>query len=138
MITEEQKQALLEASRIVQTRAYAPYSKYSVGAAVLGEDNKIYCGVNIENASYGLTVCAERSEIFTMVITGVLNFRAIAVCGEGHGTPCGACRQVMVEFAGDVPIYLTNRKGDVRETTLHHLLPDHFGPANLARGQASS
>lgn len=137
MITEEQKQTLLGASRRIQKLAYAPYSKYLVGAAVLGEDGEVYCGVNIENASYGLTVCGERSAIFQMVNNGVLRFHAIAICGEGRGSPCGACRQVMVEFAGNVPIYLTSSKGEVRETTLHHLLPEHFGPDNLARGQAT-
>lgn len=76
---------------------------------MLGEDGNIYCGVNIENASYGLTVCGERSAIFNMVNSGVLRFHAIAVCGEGRGSPCGACRQVMVEFAGDVPVYLTSK-----------------------------
>ena len=137
MITEERKQTLLGASRRVQTGAYAPYSKYFVGAAVLGEDGNIYCGVNIENAFYGLTVCGERSAIFKMVNGGVLRFHAIAFCGEGRGSPCGACRQVMVEFAGDVPVYLTSSKGEVRETTLYNLLPEHFGPDNLARGQSN-
>ncbi len=131
MVTEEQKAALIAAAQQIQSQAYAPYSNYLVGSAVLGSDGNIYSSVNIENASYGLTVCAERNAIFKMVSAGVTQFLAIAVCGEGQGSPCGACRQVMVEFADDVPIYLTSSRGDLRETSTHALLPMHFGPNNL-------
>lgn len=135
MITDKQKDDLVAAARAVQKKAYAPYSHYLVGAALLGDDGVIYTGVNIENASYGLTVCAERTAVFTMINAGTMSFHAIAICGEGQSSPCGACRQVLVEFADDIPVYLTSRKGDVRETTLHTLLPDHFGPSHLQQGQ---
>lgn len=131
MVTDEQKNGLIEAARAVQQKAYAPYSQYFVGAALLGADGVIYTGVNVENASYGLTVCAERTAVFKMITAGTTTFQAIAICGEKQGTPCGACRQVLVEFGGDVPVYLTDSHGDLRETTLHTLLPDHFSPNHL-------
>ncbi|MCA9994127.1 MAG: cytidine deaminase [Anaerolineales bacterium] len=137
MVTDKQKDALIAAARAVQKKAYAPYSHYLVGAALLGDDGVVYTGVNIENASYGLTVCAERTAVFNMVNAGTKTFQAIAVCGEGKSSPCGACRQVLVEFAGDVPVYLTSSQGEVLETTLHTLLPHHFGPSNLAKGQGT-
>lgn len=131
MVTDKQKDDLVAAARAVQQKAYAPYSRYLVGAALLGDDGVIYTGVNVENASYGLTVCAERTAVFTMITAGTTRFQAIAICGEGKSSPCGACRQVLVEFADDVAVYLTSSQGDVYETTLHTLLPYHFGPSNL-------
>ena len=135
MITDKQKNDLVAAARAVQKNAYAPYSHYLVGAALLGDDGVIYTGVNIENASYGLTVCAERTAVFNMINTGTKSFQAIAVCGEGKSSPCGACRQVLVEFAGDVPVYLTSSQGEILETTLHTLLPYHFDSSDLKKGQ---
>lgn len=137
MITDKQKDDLVAAARAVQKKAYAPYSHYFVGSALLGDDGVIYTGVNIENASYGLTVCAERTAVFTMINAGTKRFQAIAICGEGKSSPCGACRQVLVEFAGDVPVYLTSSQGEVLETTLHTLLPYHFGPGDLKKGQGT-
>ncbi len=122
---------LVQAALDVRQRAYAPYSNYQVGAALLTKDGAIYTGCNVENASYGLTVCAERNAVFKMVADGVQRFEAIAIATDNAGSPCGACRQVMVEFADDIPVYLTDKDGNVTETTLHALLPMHFGPEHL-------
>ncbi len=126
-----QKQELLQAACAIRQEAYAPYSNYKVGAAILTADGRIFTGVNVENSSYGLCNCAERTAVFKMVTEGIQKLYAVAVCTENGGSPCGACRQVLSEFGGDVPILLTDTKGNVRETTLYTLLPDHFGPEHL-------
>jgi len=121
------KQELLNAALSARERAYAPYSKFLVGAAVLAKSGKIYTGCNIENASYGLTVCAERNALFSAVGSGEREFTALCVVGDTEApiSPCGACRQVMAEFK--VPcIILANLKGDVKEYTLEELLPYGF------------
>jgi cytidine deaminase len=128
MISDEQRDALIAAACAIRTQAYAPYSNYHVGAAVLGDDGQIYPGVNVENASFGLTICAERTAVSSAVIAGVANILAAAVCTEHGVTPCGACRQVLSEFADDIPIWLQDGAGNVRQTTLFTLLPDYFGP----------
>ena len=118
---------LLEAALAARERAYAPYSKFLVGAAVRAESGKIYTGCNVENASYGLTVCAERNALFSAVGAGERKFTALCVVGDTEEpiSPCGACRQVMAEFK--VPcIILANLKGDVKEYTLEELLPYGF------------
>lgn len=118
---------LLEAALATRERAYAPYSKFLVGAAVRAESGKIYTGCNIENASYGLTVCAERNALFNAVGAGERKFNALCVVGDTEEpiSPCGACRQVMAEFK--VPcIILANLLGDVKEYTLEELLPYGF------------
>ena len=131
MIAEEQRDALILAACKVRQFAYAPYSNYAVGAAVLTENGQIFSGVNVENATYGLTVCAERTAVFNAVSAGQQRITAVAVCTENAGSPCGACRQVLVEFGGDVPVWITNPKGETRQTTTYGLLPDHFGPEHL-------
>lgn len=131
MITEEQKVKLIEAACAIRAFAYAPYSNYRVGAAILLPGGRIISGVNVENASYGLSNCAERTAVFQAVTEGEQEVLAVAVCTENGGSPCGACRQVLVEFAGDIPILLSDAAGEVRETTLYALLPDHFGPQHL-------
>jgi cytidine deaminase len=132
MIQSEQREALVQASRRAWERAYAPYSRFNVGAAILGADGKIYEGVNVENASYGLTVCAERTAVFTMVTQGITEIRAVAVCTEAGVAPCGACRQVLREFsAPDVPVFLCDNAGNVRALTLAALLPESFGSEDL-------
>ncbi len=121
------KQELLNAALSARERAYAPYSKFLVGAAVLAKSGKIYTGCNIENASYGLTVCAERNALFSAVGAGEREFTALCVVGDTEApiSPCGACRQVMTEFK--VPcIILANLKDDVKEYTLEELLPYGF------------
>ena len=121
------KQELLNAAISARERAYAPYSKFLVGAAVMAKSGKIYTGCNIENASYGLTVCAERNALFSAVGAGEREFTALCVVGDTEEpiSPCGACRQVMAEFK--VPrIILANLKGDVKKYTLEELLPYGF------------
>lgn len=121
------KQELLNVALSARERAYAPYSKFLVGAAVLAKSGKIYTGCNIENASYGLTVCAERNALFSAVGAGEREFIALCVVGDTEApiSPCGACRQVMAEFK--VPrIILANLKGDVKEYALEELLPYGF------------
>lgn len=128
------KEQLLAQSKIARENAYVPYSKFPVGAALLAEDGTVFHGCNVENASYGLTNCAERTAIFKAVSQGVKNFKAIAIVADTEGpcAPCGACRQVIAEFCdGDMPVYLTNLKGDVSETTVKELLPGAFTPKDL-------
>lgn len=131
------KELLIQRALEVRQNAYAPYSKFSVGAALLAEDGKIYAGVNFENASYGLTICAERNAIGGMVATGARKIKAIAVSSENGVTPCGACRQVILEFADrNTPVYIiTAQTGEVRETTVNQLIPDAFDQVQLANGQ---
>lgn len=118
-----------------ETQAYAPYSNWRVGAAALGEDGKIYSGCNIENASYGLTNCAERTALFKMVSEGCRHFAAMAVVSGDtcNGFPCGACRQVMSEFAlgPDVPVYIAGRDGSSLTVTVAELLPHAFEKETL-------
>lgn len=132
MVTDQQKEALLKAACQVRKNAYAPYSNYPVGAAILTEGDRIITGVNVENSSYSLTTCAERNAVFKAVSEGIRRVLAVAVCTENAGSPCGACRQVLTEFAADVPVWLCDTQGNCRETTLYALLPDHFGPEHLA------
>ncbi|MFO7678797.1 MAG: cytidine deaminase [Chloroflexota bacterium] len=131
MISNEQRDALIQAAIEARQQAYAPYSHYAVGAALLAENGRFYTGCNVENVSYGLTICAERTAVVKMVSEGVRQIEAIVVCTENAGSPCGACRQVLAEFAGDVPVWLVDKHGNGRETTLFTLLPDHFGPEHL-------
>ncbi len=131
MITEVQKKALIQAACEAREQAYAPYSNYQVGAAILVGNGRIVTGCNVENASYGLSNCAERTAVFKAVSEGERELLAVAVCTENGGSPCGACRQVLTEFGADVPVWLTDIQGNVRETTLYALLPDHFGPEHL-------
>lgn len=130
-MTPVQQEMLVQAAREIRQMAYAPYSNYAVGAALLMEDGRIFTGVNVENASYGLTICAERTAVFKAISEGAKKIIAVAVCTENGGSPCGACRQVLVEFAGDVPVFLSDAQGNTRQTTLYALLPDHFGPEHL-------
>ena len=133
MVTEVQKKALIEAACKAREQAYAPYSNYLVGAAILVGNGRIVTGCNVENASYGLSNCAERTAVFKAVSEGERELLAVAVCTENGGSPCGACRQVLTEFSGDVPVWLTDTQGNLRETTLYALLPDHFGPEHLGK-----
>lgn len=128
---------LLAIARDSATRAYVPYSGFPVGAAVLTADGTIVGGVNIENASYGLTVCGERVAIFTAAVAGHREIRAVAVSAPKAtgATPCGACRQVMNEFKpedGDLMVIMDDADGP-RQVPLRDLLPDAFGPKDLDR-----
>ncbi|SRR5690606_17707546 len=134
MVSESQRAELEKVACSSREKAYAPYSNFHVGASVLGESGTIYSGANIENASYSPTVCAERVAIFRAVMAGERQIRAVAVCTENGVTPCGVCRQVMREFAVDLPVYIIDGNGQSRETTLQQLLPDSFGPEQLEIG----
>jgi cytidine deaminase len=131
MISDAQKKALTTAALAAREQAYAPYSHYRVGAAILLPDGEIVSGANVENSSYGLSNCAERSAVYTAVSQGARKISAVAIATENAGSPCGACRQVLVEFGGDIPVLLVDAHGQGRETTLYTLLPDHFGPEHL-------
>ena len=131
MITDEQQDALIKAACAARENAYAPYSQYTVGAAILTDDDQIITGINVENASFGLTICAERAAIFTAIGRGVKEIKAVAVCSISAGSPCGACRQVLSEFAGDIVIIMSDEEGSVRVAKLHTLLPDFFAPEHL-------
>ena len=131
MVTDEQRTALIQAAMRAREHAYAPYSNYQVGAALLMADGSIITGVNVENSSYGLSNCAERTAVFKAISEGHRKIIAVAVATDNAGSPCGACRQVLTEFAGDVPLYLVDSAGNGRDTTLYTLLPDHFGPEHL-------
>lgn len=123
---------LMAAATAARARAYAPYSHYPVGAALLSRAGLVYTGCNIENASYPLGMCAERTAIFRAVADGVRDFVAIAIVTENGGSPCGACRQVLREFnRGDLRLLIGTPDGHYREYTLADLLPDSFGPENL-------
>ncbi|TCS83724.1 cytidine deaminase [Tepidibacillus fermentans] len=127
-------QELIQFAKEAREKAYVPYSKFQVGAAIRTKNNKIYKGANIENASYGLTNCAERTAIFKAVSEGDRDLEEIAVIADTEGpvSPCGACRQVMVEFfAPDAKVYLANLKGEVLETTVKELLPGAFKQEDL-------
>lgn len=108
--------------------AYAPYSRFSVGAALLTAGGKVYTGCNIENASYGLTVCAERVALFKAVSEGEQKFEAIAIHADtkNYCTPCGACRQVLMEFGGEALVYMANSQGQYKKMTVAELLPAAF------------
>lgn len=125
-------QELINAAMSARERSYSPYSKFPVGAALLTKRGKLFCGTNVENASYGLTICAERVAIGTAVAAGEQEFSAIAVVVKGGGSPCGACRQVLYEFAPDLRVLMADENGRlVRECRLDELLPDAFGPKSL-------
>ncbi|MEB3236828.1 MAG: cytidine deaminase [Candidatus Sericytochromatia bacterium] len=120
--------SLLDAARAVRSRAHAPYSQFAVGAALLVADGSVVHGVNVENRTFGLTVCAERTAIASAVAAGMRSFVAIAISAERAAPcpPCGACRQVMAEFAPDLPVILEGPDGSPVETSLGHLLPMQF------------
>ncbi len=126
-LTPEQRRELIRLANQVRRNAYAPYSGYVVGAAVLTDDGRIFTGVNVENASYPNGVCAERVAVYKAVSEGARRFRAIAVVTENGGTPCGFCRQVLAEFGSQMLILIANSREDlVMETTLEALLPYAF------------
>lgn len=124
----------MKVAALARARAYAPYSKYRVGAAIRTKRNKIHSGANVENASYGMTVCAERCAVFAAVAAGdVKDYDTIAIVIDDTRlpSPCGACRQVLHEFAPGVRVVLATTGGLRKTTTLAELLPDAFGPESL-------
>ena len=128
MTPTPQQQKLIDAAIDVRQRAYAPYSHFLVGAALETEDGTVFKGCNVENLSYGATICAERNAVFQAVAAGHKKFKAIAVVGDLPApiTPCGMCRQVLGEFGGDTVVICGNLKGDTMVTTVAALLPNAF------------
>ena len=123
---------LLALAKEAMRRSYSPYSHFKVGACVLSEDGRVFTGTNIENASFGLTNCAERSAIFKAVGDGVKEFSAIAIAAESAPPwPCGACRQVLNEFAPNIRVLIAWDQDKTDESTLDQLLPHGFGPKDL-------
>lgn len=129
---------LLEQAAAAMRRAYAPYSGFQVGAALLGRSGRVYLGCNVENAAYGPSNCAERSAVFSAISQGERTFEAIAITGGPSGNPkgicppCGVCRQVLREFCpDDFPIHLQDADGSIRTFTLSELLPHSFGNSHL-------
>ncbi|HEY4393644.1 MAG TPA: cytidine deaminase [Polyangia bacterium] len=129
MSAPAEREALLTAARAVRRHAHAPYSKFTVGAAVRDERGRIHVGCNVENVSYGLTVCAERNAVAAAVAAGASRIRAVAVASGARppATPCGACRQVLAELGGsDTEVLIAGATGAARRTTLRALLPQAF------------
>ena len=137
---DDEMRTLGEQATNAMTRAYAPYSHFHVGAAVMGSSGKVYLGANVENASYGAAVCAERNAIFQAVLAGERKLKAIAVVGGRNGVvtdfcpPCGICRQVMREFSDPKAfrVYLRKSPTEFKFYTLEELLPESFGPDRLS------
>jgi cytidine deaminase len=133
MLKAGQVETLIEAATRARANAYAPYSGFQVGAALMDADGEVHVGANVENASYGLCTCAERSAVAAAVSGGKRDFRAIAVVGpEGSEPcpPCGSCRQILYEFAPDM-LVVTTGGGEAQSRPLRELLPDAFGPDAL-------
>jgi cytidine deaminase len=123
---------LIAAAEAARREAYAPYSGLAVGAALLAADGRVFTGCNVENASYGLAICAERNAVFHAVAEGVRDFTAVAVVTENGVTPCGACRQVLTEFNPQMTVIVADTAGQRTVFRLDELLPCAFGPEHLA------
>ena len=122
---------LIQVARTAQNNAHAPYSNYKVGAAVLTKNDDIVAGCNVESSSYGLTCCAERTALFSAIAQGYKHFTELAVFTENGGTPCGACRQVIWDLCGNIPIYISDVDGNIEKTTSKELLPNAFDSEKL-------
>lgn len=133
MLTDKMRQELIQVAIKNMGRAYAPYSNYPVSAALLTSSGKIFTGVNIENAAYPTSICAERVAVFKAVSEGETNFQAIAVVTPNGGTPCGSCRQVLSEFGLDTAVIIADKSGKiVLEKSVAELLPGAFRPDDLS------
>lgn len=131
MIPDEVKNKLVKEAELVSKNSYSPYSKFAVGSAVLCDDGTIFTGCNVENASYGLTICAERNAIGSMISSGKKNIQAIAIYSPfGDITPCGACRQFINEFGDEIPVIFQNQ-GKLIEMKSIELLPGSFKKTDL-------
>ena len=126
---------LIELADKVRRFSYAPYSRYRVGAALLSASGNVYCGVNVENASYGLAICSERSAYVKAISEGERDFVAIAVVTDNGGSPCGACRQFMSEFGLETIVIQADAEGNYTLTTVGALLPGAFTPETLAEAK---
>jgi cytidine deaminase len=136
MLTDEQRAQLIQAASEARQWAYAPYSNYPVGAALLTASGRVYDGVNVENAAYPTTMCAERVAIYKAVSEGERDFVALAVVTANGGSPCGSCRQVLAEFGLDTLVIIADAGGKIaRELTVGELLPGAFRPEDLVKGR---
>lgn len=132
VLSDEMRSTLIQTALAVRTWAYAPYSNYAVGAALLATSGKIYTGVNVENAAYPSSICAERAAVFKAVSEGEREFDAIAVVTSNGGSPCGACRQVLSEFGLNTVVLIADSSGHlIQQTTIVDLLPGAFGADDL-------
>ncbi len=132
-LTDQERQFLIDLANEARRRAYAPYSNYAVGAALRTKSGRIFTGVNVENAAYPMTMCAERVAVFKAVSEGEREFDVISVVTRDGGSPCGGCRQVLAEFGLGVVVLLGDEQGHlVKQTTVADLLPGAFGPGNLS------
>lgn len=133
-LNQQEKQSLIDLANVARQRAYAPYSNYRVGSSLRTKSGRIYTGVNVENAAYPQTMCAERIAIFKAVSEGEQEFEVITVVTDNGGSPCGGCRQVMAEFGLDTIVLLADGTGRiVQETTVRELLPEAFTPDHLGK-----
>lgn len=131
-MTQAEKQSLIDLANSARQHSYSPYSKYRVGAAVRTKSGRTFTGVNVENAAYPHTMCAERVAIFKAVSEGELEFDVIVVVTDNGGSPCGGCRQVMAEFGLNTLVLLANGAGELqKEMTVNELLPEAFTPDHL-------
>lgn len=126
-----QRERLCRAALDARLRAHAPYSGFRVGAALLAADGEIITGCNVENATYGLTVCAERVAVWKAVSEGKKKFKAIAVAAETAPMPCGACRQILWEFCGDIPVYVVDTQNRIETHRVSELMPHPFDQRKL-------
>ena len=132
-LTQQEKQALIDLANTARQRAYVPYSNYPVGSTLRTKTGRIFTGVNVENAAYPQTMCAERVAIFKAVSEGEREFEVITVVTDNGGSPCGGCRQVMAEFGLDTIVLLADGRGKlIKETTVKELLPEAFTPDHLS------
>ena len=131
-LTDKEIHSLIETANTVRVHAYAPYSKYAVGAALRTKSGRVYTGVNVENAAYPTTICAERVAVFKAVSEGERDFDVIAVVTDNGGSPCGSCRQVLAEFGLDTIVLISDGSGKLKKTmTVGELLPEAFQPRDL-------
>ncbi len=138
-LTSEEHRYLIDQAIIARQHAYVPYSEYPVGAAILTDSGQVYTGCNIEIASYGATVCGERTAAFKAISEGEHDFRAVVVVTSNGAAPCGICRQVLYEFSPEMIVILVDAEGEVTwEGSLSELLPLGFGPQKLAEGQRAA
>ena len=125
---------LLDYAQKISKNSYSPYSKFKVGVAILCEDNKVFCGTNVENVSYGLSMCAERVAIFTAIANGCKKIKAVAIYSKkANVTPCGACRQVILEFSKNADIIYNTDKNNFKVIKISKLLPESFDKISLKR-----
>jgi len=133
-LTDEERKSLIDLANEARRRAYVPYSNYPVGAALRTKSGRLFTGVNVENAAYPTTMCAERTAVFKAVSEGEREFEVIAVVTDNGGSPCGSCRQVLAEFGLETVVLIADGDGNLTwETTVRELLPGAFTPEHLTK-----